>query len=56
MRQRNAPVPYSTAALDYLARGVRVSTPGEILRELRLAIDQPAVTVIHVPIIGGNPG
>ena len=42
-------------ALALGARGVQASTPGEIARELRRAIDEPAVTVIHVPITGGNP-
>lgn len=62
MRQFGVPIASSLGpiAFDQLAeslgaRGVRASTPGEIARELRLAIDQPAVTVIHVPITGGNP-
>jgi acetolactate synthase I/II/III large subunit len=50
------PIAFDQLAMSLGARGVRVSTPGEILRELRVAIDQPAVTVIHVPVIGGNPG
>jgi acetolactate synthase-1/2/3 large subunit len=61
-RQFGVPIASSLGpiALDQLARslgahGVCASTPGEITRELRLAIDQPAVTVIHVPITGGNP-
>ncbi len=49
------PIAFDELARSLGARGVRASTPGEISRELRLAIDQPAVTVIHVPITGGNP-
>lgn len=49
------PIAFDQLALSLGARGVRVSTPGEIVRELRLAMDEPAVTVIHVPITGGNP-
>jgi hypothetical protein len=42
--------------LDQLARSpgskeVRVSSP----QALRGAMGEPAVTVIHVPIVGGNP-
>ena len=36
------------------ARGVRVSTPEEVARELRRAISEPVVTVIHAPIVGGG--
>jgi len=49
------PIAFAQLAESLGARGVHVSTPGEIARELRRAIDQPAVTVIHVPITGGNP-
>jgi acetolactate synthase-1/2/3 large subunit len=49
------PVVFDRLALSLGARGVRVSTPAEIAHELRNAIDQPAVTLIHVPITGGNP-
>ncbi len=49
------PIAFDQLAWSLGARGVRVSTPEEIARELRRAIDQPAVTVIHVPITGGNP-
>jgi acetolactate synthase-1/2/3 large subunit len=37
------------------ACGVRASTPEAIQSELRAALDRPEVTVIHVPIVGGNP-
>ena len=54
------PIAFAQLAASLGARGVHVSapgeiTPGEIARELRRAIDEPAVTVIHVPITGGNP-
>jgi acetolactate synthase I/II/III large subunit len=49
------PVSFERLALSLGAHGVRVSTADEIARELREAIQRPAVTVIHVPIIGSNP-
>ena len=49
------PIAFDRLALSLGAHGVRVSTPGEISHELRKAIDTPAVTVIHLPITGGNP-
>jgi thiamine pyrophosphate-dependent acetolactate synthase large subunit-like protein len=49
------PIAFDQLARSLGAHGVRASTPCEITRELRLAIGQPAVTVIHVPITGGNP-
>ncbi len=49
------PIAFDRLALSLGAHGVRVSTPGEITHELRKAIDKPVVTVIHVPITGGNP-
>jgi acetolactate synthase-1/2/3 large subunit len=49
------PVAFDQLAVSLGARGVRVSTPAEIARELTEAIGKPEVTVIHVPICGGNP-
>jgi acetolactate synthase-1/2/3 large subunit len=49
------PIAFDRLALSLGAHGVRVSTPDEIAHELRKAIDKPVVTVIHVPITGGNP-
>jgi acetolactate synthase-1/2/3 large subunit len=49
------PVSFERLALSLGAHGVRVATADEIARELRAAIQRPAVTVIHVPIIGSNP-
>jgi acetolactate synthase-1/2/3 large subunit len=37
------------------ARGVRVSTAEAIKTELWRAIHDPSMTVIHVPVVGGNP-
>jgi len=49
------PIAFDQLAVSLGARGVRVTTPGQIATELRRAMDEPAVTVIHVPIAGGNP-
>jgi acetolactate synthase-1/2/3 large subunit len=49
------PIAFDRLAESLGARGVRASTPEEITGELRCAIELPAVTVIHVPITGGNP-
>jgi acetolactate synthase I/II/III large subunit len=49
------PIAFDQLAVSLGARGVRVSTPGEIVGELRQSIEQPVVTVIHVPITGRNP-
>ncbi|MCW5981941.1 MAG: thiamine pyrophosphate-binding protein [Bryobacteraceae bacterium] len=38
------------------ARGVRVGAPEEIEPALRVALAHRGVTVIQVPIVGGNPG
>ncbi len=37
------------------ARSVRAAAPGEITPALEHALAEPAVTVIHVPIVGGYP-
>jgi len=49
------PISFDRLASSLGAYGVRVSTPAAIAHEIRQAIDRPAVTVIHVPITGGNP-
>jgi acetolactate synthase-1/2/3 large subunit len=49
------PIAFDQLAASLGAQGVRVSSPGQISSELRRAMDEPAVTVIHVPIVGGNP-
>jgi len=48
------PIAFDKLAESLGARGVRVSTPEEIAKELRRAIAAPVVTVIHVPIVGGG--
>jgi thiamine pyrophosphate-dependent acetolactate synthase large subunit-like protein len=48
------PIAFDKLAESLGARGVRVSTPEEIAKELRRAITEPVVSVIHVPIIGGG--
>jgi thiamine pyrophosphate-dependent acetolactate synthase large subunit-like protein len=49
------PIAFDRLAFSLGAHGVRVASPGEIAHELRKAFDRPSVTVIHVPIVGGNP-
>lgn len=49
------PIAFDRLATSLGAYGVRVASPGEIAHELRKAVDRPTVTVIHVPIMGGNP-
>ncbi len=49
------PVAFDRLAEALGARGVIATTPDAIAQELRKAIAEPAVTVIHVPIVGGNP-
>jgi acetolactate synthase I/II/III large subunit len=49
------PIAFDRLAQSLGARGVIASTPEDITRELRRALAEPAVTVIHVPITGGNP-
>ncbi|HTM47290.1 MAG TPA: thiamine pyrophosphate-binding protein [Bryobacteraceae bacterium] len=48
------PIAFDKLAESLGARGVRVSTPDEVARELRRAISEPVVTVIHAPIVGGG--
>jgi thiamine pyrophosphate-dependent acetolactate synthase large subunit-like protein len=48
------PIAFDKLAESLGARGVRASTPDGIARELRRAIAEPAVNVIHVPIVGGG--
>jgi acetolactate synthase-1/2/3 large subunit len=49
------PIAFDELARSLGAHGVRAAEPMEISRELRQALDRPGVTVIHVPITGGNP-
>ncbi len=50
------PIAFDRLAESLGARGVRAETPGQLAGELRRAMSDAAVTVIHVPIVGGNPG
>jgi acetolactate synthase-1/2/3 large subunit len=49
------PIAFDDLARSLGAHGVRAAEPKEISHELRQALDRPGVTVIHVPITGGNP-
>lgn len=49
------PVDFAKLAEALGARGVRVEEPGAILGAIRRALETPAVSVLHVPITGGNP-
>jgi acetolactate synthase-1/2/3 large subunit len=49
------PIAFDRLAESLGARGVRATTGDEVARELRRAIAEPVVTVIHAPIAGGNP-
>ena len=49
------PVAFNRLAEALGARGVAVTRPGELGPALRRALAEPGVTVIHVPIVGGNP-
>jgi thiamine pyrophosphate-dependent acetolactate synthase large subunit-like protein len=49
------PVAFARAAESLGARGVTVKRPEEILPALVEALGQAAVTVIHIPIVGGAP-
>lgn len=49
------PIAFDHVASALGARGVRAATPEAIEQELRRALELTEVTVIHVPIVGGNP-
>ena len=49
------PIDFVKLAEAFGARGVRAESPDEISQALGAALAEDAVTVIHVPIIGGNP-
>ena len=49
------PIAFDRLAESLGARGVRACTGEDVARELRRAIAEPVVTVIHAPIVGGNP-
>jgi thiamine pyrophosphate-dependent acetolactate synthase large subunit-like protein len=49
------PIAFHELARALGARGVQATRPDAIASELRRALERPEVTVIHVPIAGGNP-
>jgi acetolactate synthase-1/2/3 large subunit len=49
------PIAIDRLAESLGARGVRVDLPGQIRPALERALAERAVSVIHVPIVGGNP-
>jgi len=49
------PIAFDRLAETLGARGCRATAPDAILAELRKALEQDTVTVIHVPVTGGNP-
>ena len=50
------PIAFDRLAESLGATGVRVDSPSEIEPALRVALSRSCVTVIQVPITGGNPG
>ena len=49
------PIEFAGLAQSLGAWGIRVETAGALEVELRKAIKRDGVTVIHVPVVGGNP-
>ena len=49
------PIEFAKLAKALGAKGLTARTEAEIGEALREALSQPEVTVIHVPIVGGNP-
>jgi acetolactate synthase-1/2/3 large subunit len=49
------PVAFHRLAESLGARGVIAATPERLREELQGALSAPQVTVIHAPIVGGNP-
>ena len=49
------PIAFDKLAESLGARGVTAATPEALQSELQRALAEKAVTVIHVPIVGGNP-
>lgn len=50
------PIAFDRLAESLGAHGVRVETPEEIEPALRVGLARNGVTVIQVPVVGGNPG
>jgi acetolactate synthase-1/2/3 large subunit len=49
------PIAFDDLARSFGARGVRTTEPAAVASELRDALARAEVTVIHAPIVGGNP-
>lgn len=49
------PIAFDRLAEALGARGVAIARGQEIAGALERALSEPAVTVIHVPVVGGNP-
>jgi len=49
------PIRFDMLAQSLGARGVRVDRPDQLVEVLPAALKSTEVTVIHVPIVGGNP-
>ncbi|MCC7346628.1 MAG: thiamine pyrophosphate-binding protein [Variibacter sp.] len=49
------PIDFAALARSLGARGVPAADPAALARELSAALDRDEVTVIHAPIVGGNP-
>jgi acetolactate synthase-1/2/3 large subunit len=50
------PIAFDRLAESLGARGMRVERKEEIQPALESALKEPRVTVIQVPVVGGNPG
>jgi acetolactate synthase-1/2/3 large subunit len=55
MDARLGPIAFAQVAEAFGARGITARRPEEIRGALDRAMVEPAVTVIHVPIVGGTP-
>lgn len=49
------PVDFARLAEALGARGARIEAPEEIAGAIRAALEKPALSVLHIPITGGNP-
>ncbi len=49
------PIAFDSLAASLGARGVTATTPENLRKELQRALYSSEVTVIHAPIVGGNP-
>ena len=49
------PIAFDRLAESLGARGIRACAPGDIEPAIREALSRREVTVVHVPVVGGNP-